>query len=247
MAEILHHSLPEDLSAENSLPGIRPLAPNGWLRCDEAYAKQVAYRRALIADSRNKVLWDGVPEVQNACDEVFSEACKILPGLGFEVDERSILCPDGARVSIDSDTPLAVLGRVLQEDLCILLRDGDEHVLVAANVCFPANWALSEKVGRPLSGIHAPVDSYTPAIAGRVQRLFDGVKVGKPLWRNNLLWYDEPELFQPRRHQDPDRPRPAGDRARYLRAERQSILRLTVSKAVVFSIHTYVMRQDSGA
>jgi hypothetical protein len=54
-------------------------------------------------------------------------------------------------------------------------RRGDEHVLTAAVLCFPASWHLADKIGRPLTTIHVPVKVYDETLARRVQRLFDGV------------------------------------------------------------------------
>lgn len=93
---------------------------------------------------------------------------------------------------------------------------------------------------RPLIAIHDPVASYDTDIAKRVQRLFDGIKPGRPLWRFNALWYRDAELYQPRGLGDP---RSAVDqgRAPFLRSERQTLLRLPETGAVVFTIHTYVL------
>lgn len=241
MDEILHQRLPADLTDGTRLPGTQPLTSGRWLEVDEAYAAQMAYRRALIASRRDAVLWQA-PAAAAAVAEVFTEALALLPTLGFEVTAHEIHCPDGARIARASDDPLALLGRLAQEDICIMQKNGAEHVLTAAVLCFPASWTLAEKAGRPLIRIHAPVDEYDEDLAKRVQRLFDGVQVGRPLWRNNLNYYDNPELFQPRSEAEGARAAPAPQRAPFLRAERQCILRLPKTKAVVFSIHSFVVR-----
>lgn len=241
MVEILQRSMPDDLVEEAKLPGVRPLTGQGWLCVDDAYSGQIAYRRQLIARRRDQVLHEGGADIAEAVAETFDEAMKRLPGLGFSLTGRHIRCPDGSTVDRDAGSPLAVLGRVVQEDICILHKRGDEHVLAAAVLCFPASWTLAEKLGRPLSAIHGPVASYDKSIAARVQRLFDGVQVGQPLWRNNMLWYDDPDLFQPRSESAPKRAAPDPAKAAYRRAERQCILRLPITGAVVFSIHSYVV------
>ena len=138
--------------------------------------------------------------------------------------------------------PLGTLGQLLQEDFCLLQKPegANEHLLTGAVLCFPAGWRLSEKFMRPLLAIHDPVPEYDAKLGARVQRLFDGVQVDRPLWRFNVLWYDDPELYQPR---SAIAPRELGDPAQapYLRSERQCILRLPETRAVVFSIHTYVV------
>ncbi|MEM1350976.1 MAG: DUF3445 domain-containing protein [Pseudomonadota bacterium] len=242
MVEILHNSLPPDLQPDRPLPGVQPLAADGWLSVDEAYAAQMAYRRKLLRSKREEVLWF-MPEASDAVSELFHTALSLMPALGFGISTRHIFCPDGAEVDRDADHGLAVLGASFQQDLCIMQKLGDEHVLTAAVLCFPASWRLSEKAGRPLTAIHNPVDSYDAALAKRVQRLFDGVQPGRPLRRNNFLYYADPDLFQPRSEVGAVRERPEPGIG-YIRAERQCIVRLPKTAAVVFSIHSFVVRQN---
>ena len=244
MVEILHSEIPADLDPDASLPGIKPLSDGQWLRRDEAYAAQMAYRRKLIERRRDKVIWAS-DDASDAIEEVFREAALLFPAMGFAMTTRHLFCPDGAEIDLEADDMLVSLGCAVQEDICILQKSGDEHVLTAAVLCFPASWTLTEKVGRPLTRIHAPVQEYDDRIATRVQRLFDGVQVGKPLWRNNYLFYDSADLHQPMSETDPARQVPPPDDAAYLRAERQCIFRLPQTRAVVFSIHTYVARRTS--
>lgn len=240
MVEILHNSLPQSLRYDPPLPGVQPLEDGDWLSVDEAYSAQVAYRRRLIQLKREDVLWHSA-DAQDAVDELFEVTVALLPGLGFGLSSRHVFCPDGTEIDRDADHGLAVLGACLQEDLCILQKLEDEHVLMAAIVCFPASWRLSEKAGRPLTAIHEPVDSYDTGLAKRVQRLFDGVQPGRPLWRNNFLYYKDPDLHQPRSEQGAVREQPAPG-VGYIRAERQCIFRLPKTRAVIFTIHSYVVR-----
>ncbi|MFK7870659.1 MAG: DUF3445 domain-containing protein [Roseobacter sp.] len=240
MTEILQTLLPPDMQGLRTLPGIQPLA-EPWLRVDDAYAGQMRHRRALIEGQRGAVHFMQ-DTASPACEEVLAEAVALVADMGFHKHGTRVTCPDGAVVALDEDCPLVVLGRLVQEDICIMEKRGDEHVLTAACLCFPASWQLREKAGHPLTAVHDPVEEYDAPLARRVQRLFDGVQVGRPLWRSNLLWYDDPELFQPRSVQAPRRIDPGVREAAYQRAERQCILRLPHTKACVFSIHTYVVR-----
>ena len=134
----------------------------------------------------------------------------------------------------------SVMG-MMQEDFCILQPGSDgHHVLTGALLCFPASWTLSEKIGRGLPGIHQPVASYDPQVTRRVQRLFDAI-------RPDALAYAQPDLFHPRPEADqrpPFSPEPGGPQG-YLRAERQVLMRLPVTRAVVFAIRTYVAPRES--
>ena len=113
-------------------------------------------------------------------------------------------------------------------------------MLEGAILCFPASWTLAEKMGKPLTAIHGPVAEYAPEIALRVQRLFDAIRPEQPLWRANALLYDDPDLFSPRREADDQRI--VSGQGSYLRSERQTMRKLPSSGAVVFTVHTYVVR-----
>ena len=242
MKSVLQTSLPYDALTSKPLPGIAPLAEADWLIVDEAYARQMAERDKLIAGVPEAVLAIE-PEALDAANELLD---KVLTAVlarrqeDFRRDGDSIQRPDGQWVSLNRSAPLKTLGQLVQEDFCILQKRGAEHVLTGAVLCFPASWSLSEKFGRPLVGIHIPVDSYTDDIAKRVQRLFDGVRTGRPLGRLNALWYDNPELHQPRLSNQRRTPVDPST-APYFRSEKQSILRLPETDAVVFSIHTFVL------
>ena len=130
----------------------------------------------------------------------------------------------------------------MQSDFCILDKKFDEHILKGAVLCFPSSWSLEEQFLRPLSIIHAPIKPYDQDVTRRVQRLFDGIKPQKPLWRFNELYYDRPDLYQPRTTSN-RRPVLNGPDRRYLRSERQVLFRLPRTKVIVFSIHTHVLKQ----
>lgn len=240
MSKILQNTLPPEMTGETGLPGMAPALAHDWLRVDEAYGGQMQRRLALLRDQREDVLWIDAGALA-AAQEVLVQAVEVLPALGFEIDADTVLCPDGRRVAINRAEPLLTLGQIVQEDICLMQKQGQEHVLVGAVLCFPASWRLAEKAGRPLVGIHAPVAEYDDNLARRVQRLFDGVRVGRPLWRFNRLWYDDPELHQPRSAKTPRRIKPDQQAAPYIRSERQCVVRMPVSNVVVFSIHTYVV------
>jgi hypothetical protein len=231
---ILQDRLPSEMQSPKKLPGVAPCAADDWLRVDDAYAAQMAYRRRLLTECTPAVLWSD-PSAQEAAEEVLDAALGLLPALGFDVGAETVRCPDGTKVVLERQAPLRTLGQLVQEDICILQKHGPEHCLTGAVLCFPANWRLADKAMRPLTGIHAPVHEYDDNIARRVQRMFDGVRAGKPLWRFNRLRYADPDLHQPRR-------REGGGRLPYIRSERQCVLRLPRTDAVIFTIHTFVVK-----
>lgn len=220
------------------LPGMLPCGAEDWIRADEAFAGQMAERDWLIA-TRQPLVHALLPEGRAAAEELLETVLEILSRRpGYAVDPARVTRPDGVEVRVDRAFPLVTLGRLVQEDLCLMQRQGAESVLTGAILCFPASWTLAQKIGQPMTGIHRPVHHYDEEIARRVQRLFDMVRLGQPLERYNALVYDDPTLFQPRLEFDR---RPYAVERLYLRSERQCILRLPVTEAVVFSIHTHIV------
>ncbi|MFN4201926.1 MAG: heme-dependent oxidative N-demethylase family protein [Tabrizicola sp.] len=220
------------------LPGILPVEGRDWLRLDEAYGTQMALRDRLIA-AQPGVVHALLPSARPAADELYAEALEWLRAApGFTLTDDSAIRPDGVTVPLDPDQPLLTLGRLVQEDLCLMEARGQEYALTGAILCFPASWTLEQKIGRPLTGIHDPVPVYDADVARRVARLFDAIRPEQPLWRMNYLTYDDFVLHQPRREGE-KRPQPT-DHV-YIRCERQCLMRLPVTRAVVFSIHTYVV------
>ena len=227
------------------LPGILPLKVGHWTLQDDAFAGQMAERDCLIAAS--PILVHALqPRAMPAAQELYATLMETLSTRpGYEITPHQICRPDGVIVPLDPDQPLLTLGRLFQEDFCILEQTDAEHILTAAILCFPASWTLAQKLGRPMTEIHIPIDTYTPDIARRVQRLFDAIRPDQPLWRANSLIYDDPTLHQPRL-EGVRRPRPV--LKTYARSERQCLIRLPQTRAVVFAIHTYVVRiVDLGA
>lgn len=220
------------------LPGILPVEGDDWLRLDEAYAPQMALRDRLIA-TQPEIVHALLPQARPAAMELFRATLDWLGRApGFTVTATMATRPDGVSVPLDPDQPLLTLGRLVQEDLCLMEPAGGEYALTGAILCFPASWTLAQKIGRPLTGIHDPVPVYDADIARRVARLFDAIRPDQPLWRMNYLTYDDFVLHQPRREGE-RRPQPR-DHV-YIRCERQTLVRLPVTRSVVFAIHTYVV------
>jgi len=219
------------------LPGVQPLDWAAWLEVDDAFGAQMALRDHLLSSRRHDVYTLTDP-AETAAHELLALIVDRL-GPGYLREEGRVIRPDGVTVPLGAEPPLITAARLVQEDLCLLQASDAGHVLTGAVLCFPASWTLSEKIGRPLIAIHGPVDVYTQTMAARVQRLFDAIRPDRPLWRQNALLYADPALHQPRREAAP-RDDSARER-RYVRSEKQCLIRLPQTGAVVFSIHTYVV------
>ncbi|WP_456237823.1 heme-dependent oxidative N-demethylase subunit alpha family protein [Mesobaculum littorinae] len=215
MTTILHDTLPYDAFDPRHLrlPGTQPDSPDSWLSVDDRFAAQMALRDRLVAERPEVVLAD-TGQANVALAELRATVLAQLEATpGYVVGVGQVVRPDGVAVPLDLPT-LPLLARLVQEDICLLDKPlGEtEHRLMAAAVCFPANWALAEKIGRPLGAIHHPVAPYDADMARRVQRLFDGIAPGWPMYRVNRLPTYLSDLHTPkseaapRRDQGPRRP-----------------------------------------
>jgi len=243
---ILHQSLPHYPWADPvlaRLPGVQPLADqDDYLRRDEAFAGQMALRDTLIATARPQVFGQ-LAQADAAVGELMDMILARLrrdPAYVFE--GTRVYRPDGIAVDMDGDAPLPILGRLVQEDLCLLQDiDGAPH-LTAAILCFPASWTLEQKLGRSMARIHAPVGSYTSEMGARIERMFRALRPEQGLWRMNYLTYAVADLHHPLREETP-RDRSQHIEKPFVRCERQCLTRLPQSRAILFSIHSYVMRR----
>jgi len=206
------------------LPGVGRVAIEDWLTQSDTYAAQMAYRRELMAAKREAV-FQSTPDAEAACKEL-----------------RDIICAEGGHPKSETEHPLIDAASHFQEDLCILQKRGDQHILTAAVMCFPSSWNLRDKIGRSIDSIHEPVPEFSN-VSNIVERMLSAIRVEQPLGRANFLIYTDPELHQPRgegiaKPIDPKAPR-------YIRVERQTFRRLPKSLAVVFAIHTYIVAEES--
>jgi dimethylamine monooxygenase subunit A len=227
--------------------GIKALDPAEWIEVDECFAAQLAERRRLLGERPADVL-AGLPESAPGQQELLQLLLGHLPERFPEhyrrTDGRIENRTTGESFAIEAwwDAPLALAGRLVQEDLCLLQRGEAGYRLVAAVLCFPAHWRLSDKLGRPLDIIHDPVPGFGERLAATVDRFFASIQVAQPVWRVNWSLVDQPTLFLPPEHRGHPRPISA-ERAGselWLRLERQTLRRLPCSGDVVFGIHTYV-------
>ena len=232
---ILQKSIPYEWQKLTKLPGVMPLNPQDWIIFDDAYKDQMAEREILLKNTKDVIAADTNSRAA-ACELLNSILQFLHKAGGFEVSEKQVITRDNRTVEIDYNEPLLTCGLLVQNDFCLLKKIDGQHVLIAAVLCFPANWRLHEKFMKPLFSIHRNVPEYSPEIAKRVDRIFDGIRVGQPMWRFNVLEYSDATLYQPYRLNPDCKPS-------YTRSERQTFVKLPDTGVVVFGIHTFVVKK----
>ena len=250
MREICQKTLPiapwdKDVTAR--LPGIQPLKKNTLFLVDDAFNQQMQYRDQLIRKNRIKVFQLNIT-AQEAAKELLGLVLENLrDSRGYSIRGSKIIRPDRKVVSLKSDNDLIIAGSLVQEDLLILEWNKElrEHVLVGGILCFPALWTLQEKMNKPMSRIHRPVEHYTEKVSKIVQRMFDNLQSGKALWRANWYLYNSPELFSPQKEQLSHTTRKSFFEGNFwVRVERQTLFKLPQSNSIVFGIHTFVVHRS---
>lgn len=184
----------------------------------------MAYRRELMT-SRRDIVFQAIGTAEAACTEL-----------------RDMIREESECFEYEDGPPLLEAASNVQEDFCVLQKQGDHHVLTAAVMCFPSSWDVREKIGRSIASIHGPVPEFSD-VSRTVERMLSAIRVEQPLGRANFLIYTDPELHQPRGE---GIAKPIAPKApRYIRVERQTLRRLPQSLAVVFAIHTYIVPEST--
>ncbi len=196
--------------------GTRSLGDEPWLLADAERPAELARKRELLRDHRS-VVSARTPWPTTVAAE--AEAAEVVTG-------RRIV----------GGAPLEVAASQVQEDLCVVVHRAGRWRLEAGVVCFPSMWRIAEKVGLPLSEVHSRVPAYATELADRVDRFLDRFPAGRPVWRRNWFVHDSGELHQP----DPPAEHSGGrvPDDYWLRSERQTLQRLPISGAVLFTIRT---------
>ncbi len=151
-----------------------------------------------------------------------------------QVDLRSLAMP-----------PLLAAANLVADDLVLMRKYASGWRLVAASLCFPSSWTLSEKFGRPLQQIHNPVPGFGEGTrtADVIQRIFDNLRPGQPVVRWNWSLQSDRTLYKPLSSTQRDEravakpPRFAhGAASAFIRVERQTLRKLPISGDIVFTI-----------
>lgn len=205
--------------------GLRPLEWAAWLEVDDSREAELAEKARLLAE---------VPDTVVAVrDAGLAPSAELLGEVRRWLAEQR---PDLEVVLDEGEHPIRAAARLVQEDLCVLVRS-DAWRLEAACVCFPSRWRLAAKIGQTLDTIHDPIPGYEESLARPTTATFDRLTPERSFWRLNWTLLDRADLHQPESARDSvETPVPDW----FFRVERQTLRALPETGAVVFTIRTYV-------
>ena len=206
--------------------GLRTLPIDRWLPTDANTAAELARKAELLERHDDLVLLD------DGWDHAIDELVGVMEiSLGRRIDRRG--AQDGREL-------LDAAGRAVPEDLLLMARDDDAWRLIGGSLVFPNQWRLTEKMGKTLAEIHAPVDGYATILSDKVDRFFDRLAVNRIVWRRNWFFHDTAEFFQPDRMTHATFTDPSRAAALTVRSEWQTLRRLAFSGVMLFTVKTQV-------
>ena len=214
--------------------GLHPLAMADWLIADEDFPQFLAHKKEVAVWQLSKV-YQALPSSLAAQEEF---ARFLLAHLAnnrkqYRLQGEELVHIESGTQWTTASPDLWQCSQWIQEDICLLEEHEGAYVMTAASLCSPSNWKLEEKIGKTVEHIHDPVPGYQQQLAERVHRLLKGISQAKPLFRYNWSLQTSSELcWREDREQDAD--------GLYWRVERQTLLRLPETKAVVFGIRLFI-------
>ena len=238
--------LPHCTRAELLAMGLSPLAGDRWVEVDSSLPRFHRHKVALAAERHDDVyrwLSGSLPAQRELAERLLGHLLEIH-GDAYRRDGGAITCTAGG-FSVpwppETESPLWPVSLLVAEDLLLLERDEDRYRLTAASLCSPSHWRLADKIGRPLTAIHDPVPGIHEALSPRIDRFLDHLRPERPVARFNWSVQADAGLFHDGRNAPPvDEGTPL-----YYRVERQTLVRLPRSGAVVFTIRVFLHPLES--
>jgi dimethylamine monooxygenase subunit A len=240
---------PYDGSSRPFTIGLKALETADFIEVDAHLQAYLDEKDRLAAEVRDQVIVSETGS-EAAQEEVLvlvaSHVCNAYPQTYRRDGTAVTIAVDGRKIDLADPAypPIHRVARLVQEDLVLMRRGDAGWYLSAASVCFPSAWNLHEKFLRPMHEIHRPVPGFGQGTrnAGLIERMFDNVKPGVPVIRWNWSLYGDDRLFHPT--SDNGMKRRFGDGAEpaniNLRLERQTLQKLPVSGAILFTIRIHI-------
>ncbi|KAJ5982835.1 hypothetical protein N7481_004934 [Penicillium waksmanii] len=243
--------------------GIQKQTRSNWIRIDSGYLKRLEERRILVEEKPELTIGTG-NIVDPAIKELYEEIMiKYLPQrfpTMFKVCGNVV-----ENVTTGSNYPsmtaglspavmLRYISNNVEEDFYFMCPDPDGQFRLRGYIaCFPGGFLSPARVGESVREIHQPVPGYDKKLGASVDRYFSRMKPGQFIGRMNWsLQVDGADLFRT----DGNNFYPETDQAVndekynppltqcYLRVEHQTLTALPRSRAIIFTVRSYMTRLD---
>jgi len=235
---------------------LRPLDLDDWIQIGHDYDHEMDRKSWVLANHHDTAV-AVIPGIEPEAAEVLHSIVDHLVSLWpewFEVREGRVFNHHrGESFAITpeadgswSEHPLSIAGRLVQEDLALLVERDGRMVFGGGSVCFPNRWDLNSKLGLSMAEVHAPVSRLNEQLEGPIDDFFARLSDERPFWRLGWGVLDTDDLYQPLDGTasvpppipevgDPSTP----DRL-FLRVERETLRRFSRTNCILFTIRTYI-------
>lgn len=210
--------------------GLSALDPTRWIEPDADCDRYLNEKRALAAAR--------LDEVFRATDDSLPAQEECLAALTANLNAHHPQLMPETGPSDDHRPPLLRAGMLVQDDLVIMMKRETGWYIAAAHLSFPSSWSLAEKFDRPMEEVHEHVPGFEGGTrnAVMINRIFDNLAPGLPAERFNWSINWRQKLFHPETGRNDD----AQPHEAVVRVERQTLTKLPVTGAIVFTIRIYL-------
>jgi hypothetical protein len=235
---------PYDGSSAPFTIGLLQLDPARWIEPDSNLAHYLSEKKRLFAEHAEKA-FRAEPGTGQAQQEILDALVEYLPAHHPALYQRNgnLMEMAGQTVDLADDRlpPLLSAGLLVQDDLVIMRRGDNGWRIAAAFLAFPSSWSLSDKFGKVMDEIHAPVPDFAGGSrnAGLINRMFDNLSPARFVvrwnWSVNWGYALYRPAFQPASETEFLPPEDA-----FIRIERQTLRKMPVSGDILFTIRIYL-------
>ncbi|KAI3407072.2 hypothetical protein KGF56_000160 [Candida oxycetoniae] len=242
--------------------GIRNMDWQSWIELDNQWQYYHDLKLKRLG-TLGKEIYGISDKALDACWELLFELCNFLPKRYptlFSYDENTKILEIKATNEIfdlkdtENLNPIVTAGKLIQDDLAVLVENEQgSYSLEAGCVALAGFWRLKDKYQMTLDDLHlsadVPVPDYKQKLGPAMNRFFRRLPVGQPVLRNNYFIQTDNDLawsFSIGKETDEKVGWYTAAEATdinqlHLRSERQSLRRLPISGAIVFTIRTYFL------
>ena len=240
---------PYDGSSKPFTIGLQQLDLKDWIDVDGSLPNYLDEKQRLTAQHYHDIVVSEAgsePAQQQVLDLLTRHLVEHFPQTYRQDGDAIAVVPANRLINLNNSSipNLHLAASLIQEDLVLMSKGESGWRLVAASLCFPSAWNLREKFGKPMHEIHAPVPGFGSGTrnADLIERMFDNLRIDRPVLRWNWSLYGDDRLYHPESGNHGKRR--FGEAAQpdniNLRLERQTLRKLPITQDILFTIRIYI-------
>jgi dimethylamine monooxygenase subunit A len=234
--------------------GLKPMPLEAWLETGPDHAVFMAAKRARL-EGLPPLFYGALASSRPAQAELLALVTAYLVeqhGGAFTVEQGWLHDHiDGTRHELSHTEPLETLGRILEEDFILIDKVDGADIITAASNAYTTSGRIVSSVGRSMRFAHEFVPGLNDQLGARIDRVLANVQATGPVVRFNWVLTSIADRLFPEGSHDANVAASARTAAAleedfrrtgdclWIRAERQTFVRLPETKALAFGIHTY--------